>query len=76
MEGALGMSYSPGPAPRVREGWGLILRHFEQPISDAGSTVGEVSVGQWKPGMSFGEFADATLHEYYAGGFEKKNGSQ
>lgn len=25
----------------------------------------DVGIGQWKPGMSFGEFSEATMSKYY-----------
>lgn len=30
-----------------------------------GVDAGDVGIGQWKPGMSFGEFSEATAALYY-----------
>ena len=31
----------------------------------AGVDIRDVGIGQWKPGMSFGEFSEATMAKYY-----------
>jgi len=31
----------------------------------AGSDSDAIGIGQWRPGMSFGEFSEATMAKYY-----------
>lgn len=45
---------------------GLLLRSWDEPLeAPAGVTAEAVGVPRWRPGLTFGEFAELTVRGYY-----------
>ena len=44
-------------------------RRWDQPMDiPAGAEAAKVGVGQWLPGLDFGQFSELTVKQYYSNG--------